>query len=297
MWIPLVILSAVFLGFYDVCKKYSLKNNAVLVVMLLSSAASMFIFAPLMLFSEKFVNTPFYIPQTNLENQFYIFLKAIIVETSWLCNFFAMKHLPISIVGPVRSSAPAWTLFGAVVLFGERLTPWQWLGASVIIICLFLYAQAGRGEGISFTHNKFVFFLFLGTLVGAGSALYDKYLLRTIALNRMEVQSWFSFYQFLMAAILAAVVWYPNRTKTDNFRFKITIPLIGILLTVADFLYFYGLSTDGAMISVVSLIRRSNVIISFAAGALFFHEKNISRKALILCGVLAGVAMLCFGKA
>ncbi len=296
MWIPIVILSAVFLGFYDVCKKYSLKNNAVLAVMLLSSAASMLVFLPFMLFPEKFEGTPFYVPSTSSNHQFYIFLKAVIVQVSWLCNFFAMKHLPISIVGPVRSSAPAWTLLGAVVLLGERLNVWQWIGAAIIIACLFLYARAGKGEGISFTHNKFVFFLFLGTLVGAGSALYDKFLLRSLALNRMEMQSWFSFYQFIMAAVLAAVVWYPNREKTDKFVFKLTIPMIGILLAVADFLYFYGLSQDGAMISVVSLIRRSNVVISFAAGAMLFHEKNIRRKALILCGVLIGVAILCLGK-
>jgi len=89
------------------------------------------------------------------------------------------------------------------------------------------------------------------------------------------------------------VVWYPNRQKTDKFQFRIAIPLVGILLTVADFLYFYGLSQEGAMIGIVSLIRRSNVVISFLAGAIIFHEKNILQKSLILCGVLAGVAILC----
>ncbi len=300
MWIPLVIASAVFLGLYDVCKKTSLKENAVLAVMVISSGMSLLMFAPLLIDSVCgfgwFAGTMFETPKTNAHNQMYIILKAFIVESSWLCNFWAMKYLPISIVGPVRSSAPAWTLLGAVLILGERLNAWQWLGAAIILTCLYLYARSGRKEGISFSHNKFAFLLIAGTLIGAASALYDKYLLRTIEMDRMEMQAWFSFYQFLIAAILAAVIWYPHREKTDKFQFRISIPLVGVLLTVADFLYFYGLSHPEAMIGIVSLIRRSNVVISFLAGAVLFHEKNILQKSLILCGVLAGVAVLCLAK-
>jgi len=135
-----------------------------------------------------------------------------------------------------------------------------------------------------------------GTLIGSISALYDKYLLRTVMLDRMEVQAWFSLYQFILALGMMLIFWYPTREKTTPFKYKATIPLIGLFLTVADFLYYLGLSTDGAMIGIVSLIRRSNVIISFLAGALLFHEQHIKQKAYILCGILAGVAVLCLCK-
>lgn len=293
-------MSAIFLGVYDICKKTSLKENAVLVVMLISSAVSLLLMTPMIVdsaFGTGFLNgTIFETPQTTMRNQLWIILKAFIVQSSWLCNFYAMKHLPISIVGPVRSSAPAWTLFGAVVILGERLNIYQWIGAIIILICLFLYANYGRKEGIRIKHNKFVYFLVLGTLIGSMSALYDKVILRSLEINRNEVQSWFSFYQFIIALILMLVVWYPNREKTDKFKFRFTIPLIGLFLTIADFLYFYGLSQDGVLIGIVSLIRRSNVIISFTAGALLFHEKNIKQKAVILFVILIGIAMLCLLK-
>ncbi len=300
MWITLVIFSAIFLGVYDVCKKQSLRQNAVLVVMLISSGVSLLMMSPMILDSAfglgMLDGTIFQTNGTCLRNQLWIILKAFIVQASWVCNFYAMKHLPISIVGPVRSSAPAWTLFGAVVVLGERLNLWQWVGAIIILGCLFLYANYGRKEGISFKHNKFVYLLFAGTLIGSASALYDKIILRELMIDRMEVQAWFSFYQFILAFIMMMVFWYPAKGKTDAFHFRWTIPLIGLFLTVADFLYFYGLSCDGALIGIVSLIRRSNVIISFAAGALLFHEKNIRQKAFILVGIMVGVAILCLMK-
>ena len=300
MWITFVIFSAIFLGIYDVCKKQSVKENAVLVVMLISSGTSLMMMLPMLLDSAFGLglmnNTPFTTGATCLRNQLYIILKTFIVQASWLCNFYAMKHLPISIVGPVRSSAPAWTLLGAVLVLGERLNTMQWLGASVILACLFLYANYGRKEGISFRHNIFVYLLIGGTLIGSVSALYDKYLIRTLMIDKMEIQAWFSLYQFILALLMMLIFWYPSRSKTTPFRFVFTIPLIGLFLTIADFLYYYGLSCDGALIGIVSLIRRSNVIISFAAGALLFHEQHIRQKAFILCGILVGIAILCLCK-
>ncbi len=300
MWILPVIFSAIFLGVYDVCKKQSVKENAVLVVMLISSGSSLVLMLPMLLDSAFGLGildgTPFEVGGTTLRNQLYIILKTFIVQASWLCNFYAMKHLPISIVGPVRSSAPAWTLLGAVLVMGERLNGYQWLGAVIILACLFLYATYGRKEGISFKHNIFVYLLIGGTLIGSASALYDKYLLRTVMLDRMEVQAWFSLYQFGLALIMMLIFWYPTRKKSTPFAFKAAIPLVGLFLTIADFLYYMGLSSDGAMIGIVSLVRRSNVIISFAAGALLFHEQHIKQKAFILCGILVGIAILCLCK-
>ena len=53
----------------------------------------------------------------------YMVIKALIVGTSWICAYFALKHLPISIVSPIRASGPVWTLFGAIVLFHEQPSP------------------------------------------------------------------------------------------------------------------------------------------------------------------------------
>ncbi len=72
--------------------------------------------------------------------------------------------------------------------------------------------------------------------------------------------------------------------------------MIGLFLVVADFLYFYAISYEGSLISVISALRRGGVIISFTLGAMMFNEKNVKQKGWLLIGILAGVIILLFGS-
>jgi transporter family protein len=185
-----------------------------------------------------------------------------------------------------------WTLMGAIFLLGERLSLVQWVAIVLIFCCLFAYSRVGKREEIHFLRNKWVFCIFAATIFAAISALYDKYLLNTLGIHRMEVQAWFSVYQFVMTVLLVCVFWLPRRKQGDTFQWRLTIPFIGICLLFADFFYFYALSLPQALIAIISLVRRSAVIVSFAAGAVIFKEKNIARKAVIVTGILCGIILL-----
>ena len=114
-------------------------------------------------------------------------------------------------------------------------------------------------------------------------------------LEPVFVQSWYNLYQLLLMGTLVLLLWLPRR-KVDRFRWSWAIPLISIFLSLADFAYFYALSDSEAMISVVSMIRRGSVIISFLCGALLFHERNLKAKALDLLLILVGMVLLCIGS-
>ena len=77
---------------------------------------------------------------------------------------------------------------------------------------------------------------------------------------------------------------------------SLPILLISIFLSMADFAYFYALSLPTALISVVSMIRRGSVLVSFSVGALVFHEKNLRAKAVDLVLVLLGMVFLYLGS-
>lgn len=298
MWLLLAFCSAALLGFYDVFKKKSLANNAVLPVLGLNTLFSSLIFLPFILISAwkpEWLNpTIFFVPQAGWEVHRFILLKSLIVLSSWTFGYFGMKHLPLTIVGPINATRPVMTLVGALLIFGERLNVYQWIGVLMAIVSFFMLSRSGKKEGIDFQHNKWIWFVVLAAVFGAVSGLYDKYLMKQF--NNMVVQSWYNVYQlFLMGGVLM-FLWLPRRKTTTPFRWDWCIILISVFLSAADFVYFYALSMDGSMISIVSMVRRGSVIVSFLFGAMVFREKNLKSKVVDLLLVLIGMVFLYLGS-
>lgn len=298
MWLLLAFCSAALLGFYDVFKKKSLAGNAVLPVLGLNTLFSSLIFLPFILIShfrpEWLQQTIFFVPDAGWEVHRYILLKSVIVLSSWTFGYFGMKHLPLTIVGPINATRPVMTLVGALLIFGERLNLYQWIGVLLAIVSFFLLSRSGKKEGIDFQHNRWIWFIVLSALLGAVSGLYDKYLMGRF--DNMVVQAWYNVYQlFLMGGVLM-FLWWPKRKTTTPFHWDWCIILISVFLSAADFVYFYALSLDGSMISIVSMVRRSSVLVSFLFGAMIFHEKNLKSKVIDLLLVLLGMIFLYIGS-
>jgi len=299
MWLILAFASAALLGFYDVFKKQSLKNNAVIPVLFLNTLFSSLIFIPFILYSIwqpdwMKDNTIFYVPVEGWEVHKYILLKSFIVLTSWIFGYFGMKHLPITIVGPINATRPVMVLVGAMLIFGERLNLYQWVGVIMAIVSFFMLSKSGKKEGIDFKHDKWILFIVLAAITGAISGLYDKFLMDHF--DKMVVQSWYNIYQFFIMGAILMLLWWPKRKETTPFRWDWSIIFISIFLSAADFVYFYALSYDESMISIVSMIRRGSVIVSFIFGAMFFREKNLKSKAIDLLLVLIGMIFLYLGS-
>lgn len=298
MWLLLAFCSAALLGFYDVFKKKSLNNNAVLPVLGLNTLFSSLIFLPFILISayapSVLNGSIFYVPEAGWEVHKFIILKSFIVLSSWIFGYFGMKHLPLTIVGPINATRPVMTLVGAMLIFGERLNMYQWIGVLLAIVSFFMLSRSGKKEGIDFKHDKWIWFIVLAAVLGAASGLYDKYLMGRF--NNMVVQAWYNIYQlFIMGGVLM-ILWLPKRKSTTPFRWDWCIILISIFLSAADFVYFYALGMDGSMISIVSMVRRGSVIVSFLFGAMVFCEKNLKSKAVDLILVLIGMFFLYLGS-
>lgn len=296
MWLLLAFLSAFLLGFYDVFKKQSLKDNAVLPVLFLNTLFSTLIFMPFILLSAytPWLNdTVVHVTSAGWEVHRYILLKSFIVLSSWILGYFGMKHLPLTIVGPINATRPIMVLVGALLIFGERLNGWQWAGVVIAVSSFFMLSRSGKKEGINFAHNKWILCIVLAAVMGAVSGLYDKYLMKRF--DPMLVQAWYNFYQTLIMGPILLLMWWPIRKKTTPFRWKWTIIFISLFLSAADFAYFYSLNMEGSMISIVSMVRRSSVLVSFLFGAFVFREKNLKSKAVDLILVLLSMIFLYFG--
>ena len=298
MWLTLAFTSAALLGLYDVAKKKALTGNAVLPVLLLNTLFSTLFFVPAILSAEFglgwFDGTVLATTPGTATAHGLVILKSVIVLTSWIFGYFGMKHLPITIVGPINATRPVMVLVGAFLFFGERLNACQWIGVALALVSLFLLSRSSRREGVDFTHNLWILFIALAAVTGAVSGLYDKYIMTR--LDPVFVQSWYNLYQFLMMAVVVAVLWLPRRGRTTPFRWSWAIPLISVFLTLADFAYLYALQEPDAMISIVSMIRRGSVVVSFLCGAMLFHERNLRSKAVDLAFILVGMVFLWLGS-
>lgn len=297
MWLAFALVSALFLGLYDVAKKQSLKENAVIPVLWFNTLFCSLLMLPFTLLSATtglLDDSIFYVPSAGWELHRLLMLKAFIVLGSWIFGYFGMKHLPITLFGPINATRPIIVLLGGLLLFGERLNMYQWIGVIIAVISFYMLSVSGKKEGISFAHNKWVFCVIMATLLGAVSALFDKYLLGRF--NNMFVQAWSNFYQLALMTVILFTMWWPTRRHTTPFQWKWPIIFIAVFLTLADYAYFVSLAQSASMVSIVSMIRRSSVIVSFLCGALLFHEKNLRSKIIDLILVLLGLFFLLIGS-
>ena len=302
MWLSFAFLSAVLLGFYDSCKKQALGGNAVIPVLFLNTLFCSLIFVPFIVLSycsPVLDGSIFKVADYGgWAVQKWILLKSVIVLSSWTLGYYGMKHLPLTIVGPINATRPVLVLLGAMLIFGEKLNCRQWTGVLLAVVSFFMLSRSGKKEGIDFEHNVWIYAVVGAAILGAVSGLYDKFLMNPngLALDKMAVQSWYNIYQCGMMGVMMMLIWYPNRRKTTPFRWKWSIIFISIFLSVADFVYLYALSMPGAMISIVSMVRRGSVIVSFLFAALVFKEKNLRSKVLDLALVLLGMVFLYLGS-
>lgn len=285
MWIFLIIGSAVLLGLYDVAKKHSLARNDALTVLLCATALSTLFLSPWLVMEPG-------TPQGHLRLVF----KAVLVTSSWVSGMLALGLLPITLVSTMKASRPVLVLIFSILLFGEQLNAWQWGGSVLTLVAIFLLSVTGRSDGVHFTRSRGVFLLLLSILAGVASALYDKHILQGLHLTPLFVQSWTNLYitLLLLLWILLRRAFNPGAGKP--FRWDWTLVLIAVLISCADALYFFAVSTEGAPLSLISMIRRSSVIVSFAAGAAFFHEKNVGKKTIAMAVMLVAMVLIYIGS-
>lgn len=281
MWVWLSVCSAVLLGLYDVTKKQALKRNGVLWILFSVTALSTLFLCP-------------FLSAGSAGDHLSLVFKALLVSTSWISGLVAMKMLPLTTVSTIKASRPMFVVIFSIILFSEKLNLLQWAGVLLVMGALFLLGRSSRKEGISFKGNKGLAWMILSVFTGAASALYDKHILHQ--LQPLFVQSWTNLYITLILGLTLLGSWLRDRQGFRRFRPDWMLLITAVLITVADATYFFSVSSDGALLSVISMIRRSSVIITFLGGALLFREHNIRDKAIDLAIMLAGLALLLFAS-
>ena len=298
MWMYLGLLSALFLGLHNLCKKHAVQGNEVFPVLLGTISAGFLLILPFylgsLLYPDYMYKIGFYITSIPWKVHGFIFIKSMIRAASWVLAYQALKHLPITIVTPIRSAGPFFTFIGAIFIYNEKPNSLQWIGFFLIILSVLLYSKIGKKEGINFKRNKWIFAIIGATFLGASSGLYDKFLIQSLNLTPQTLQFWFCFYTILILLIILSITWFPYADKRKAFKFRWSIPAVGILLQTADYFYFKALQDPDALIMLLSAIKRSQIIIAVVIGGLLFKEKNKRKKLVPLFGIILGVFLILY---
>lgn len=306
MWVVLAFISALCLGGYDISKKIALRDHRVVDVLTLSILiSSVILSAPLILsrvYPEMMMETHFYVPSLDLQGHLLTFLKSCIVLSSWIFAYISLKHLPLSVVSPMQATRPMWTLIGALLIFGERLNTWQWIGIVLAIgtIMVFSFNKGHRDtrDTRDARETKYYICLALAILIGSCAGLYDKFMMRRYDHNAVQV--YYTMYQ----AVMMGVVWMVSRAKQSkpigHWKLEIgdflPIVLISVFLVISDNVYMLALRDPDSLIAVVSTIRRGGAVIGFAYGLLFLHESDPRKKLACMIGIMAGLICLALGS-
>ena len=321
MWSILAVFSAILLGLYDVAKKTALKKNGVLTVLLVATALSTLFLAPFFRLG----------PASGFLR---LGLKAVLVTASWISGMIGLKMLPLTTVSTIKGSRPVFVVLFSIILFGEHLNWMQWSGIALALVALWLLGRTSRADGTVKARRTGFIWMGVSVVTGVVSALYDKYIMK--GMEPLFVQSWTNLFITVILGLCILVHRLsvrlaggaspdfaslipptpdgagPSRSRSHGrlrsgeappadltapaFQWDWTLVLVAVLITGADALYFFALKQPNALLSVISVVRRASVLVTFILGAIIFKEGNLRAKSLNMLLMAAGVALLLLGS-
>ena len=289
MWIAYALISAICLGFYDVVKKLALKGNNVFIVLFINTLFCTVIMSPFLVNTLADSTSNFVKPFNHL----LLFIKAVIVTSSWLLGYFAIKNLPLTIQSSINAFRPVLVLVGAMIIFGEQLNTLQWIGILLGFLSLLWVGFIGKREGFSLRSNKWIWTGFASVVLWAASGLYDKFLM--MHFKPINVEAWYSFYQLMIMSLVMTFLWRRMKQR-EPFEWRWSILMISIFICIADLSYFFALSEPGSLVSIASMLRRGSALVAFCYGIFILHEKDVKLKIIDQCILIVGVVFMILGS-
>ena len=282
MYILFTLLSAICLACYDVFKKVSLKKSSVYEVLFFYCLFGF-------LFSLIFSNINFF--NVGFIDVLFFFLKSCILVVHWMLVLIATTKLDVGVVTSFSMLNTVFVLFESAIFFGEVIT-WVHIVSLILMgigISLITLLSSKDHKEEKKNHYIDIALLGAGAFLGSCSAMLDKYLISYREVSNANILSWY----LMFNSLIYGVIYFIKNKKIDFKKLKDNyFPiLVGLGICLADTLYFYAISLDGAQISFISILRKLNVVLATIMASIFLKEKHLLKKIGILLIMLLGVAL------
>ena len=219
-----------------------------------------------------------------------IALLAVIAVLNMESDIFwtkALKRLDISIAAPLTNLSPAFVVILAYFMLNERITLLQILGVILIVGGAYVL-EANHGFNFKNVYNqikksRYSIILFFSLLIGAFSAIGERYILGNKFINPIDML----FFFYLFTTILVLSIQFNNDTNFKKIKETIVTSVAGVLTTG-----FYYLAVSSAYVSLVLPILLISTLLITVIGGGFFKEKRLLKKAIACIIMLIGVFLI-----
>lgn len=278
-WVWLVLGYGVLKGVREIVKKQAVRKSAVLEVLFFYTLFSFILVLP---------DAPNAMGLTAGQTLLTL-LKAFVIFIAWLCGFYAIEEMPVSLYGVIDLSRMLFSTLLGVALLGERFTGTQGAGLVLVIgglLMLRLRHRSGalRDEPVS---PRAVALAVICCLLNSVSATLDKVLMRSM--TSAQLQFWY----MLFLAALYALYLVVRREKLDwkGALKNGWIWLLSLLIIASDRMLFIANGMADSRLTVMTLLKQAGVVVTIVGGRLFFHEKDTLYKLLCAAVVVAGIVI------
>lgn len=284
-WILLVLLYGLLKGAREIAKKKAMETNSVMEVLVIYTLLSFL----------------FVIPQApeaggvTARQLAFIALKSFVIFLAWICSFYSLKKLPVSLFGILDLSRVLFaTFFGAVIL-GEVMGPWQVAGLVVVctglVMLKFRPRKAGALEAASSGKQVpattfYVILALLSCMLNAVSGFLDKVLMKDI--TSAQLQFWYML--FLISFYLIYVLVTRERIRSSVWK-NWWVWLLAVMFVIGDKALFVANGYPESKITVMTLIKQSGCIVAILGGKFIFKEKNTTWRLICALVIIAGIVM------
>lgn len=301
-WILLTLVYGLLKGFREIAKKKALGLNTVLEVLIMYTLLSF-----LMVIPGSRGATLIEVSKLPL-----VAFKSFVIFLAWMCSFYAIRSMPISIVGILDMSRIMFaTLLGFVVL-QETATKGQMTG--LLLVCAGLFALRFSGKYYEWKAEKgklggvsrkkegkvgeekvsvvCILLVFASCVFNAVSATLDKVLMKDM--TSAQLQFWY----MLFLAVFYLVFLLVSRKKISwkSLIKNKWIWALSLMIVIADRCLFIANGIPESKVTIMTLIKQAGCIVTIIGGRVMFKEKNTGYKLVCAAVVITGVMVAVLSK-
>jgi len=286
MWIFLVLVYGILKGIRDIAKKKALTINGVVEVLFIYTALA-FLFT---------VPTSGHVAGVPVKEMLLIAFKSFIIFIAFLCSFYAIEKMPVSLYGVIDLSRMMFAMILGVIILKETLGIYQIIALILVaggLLLLKYKPKSQRSKEATESVAGYIYILaFVSTFLNAVSGILDKILMRTGNVTSGQLQFWYMFFMLLYYGIYVLI------TKTKiNFKTIFKNPyvwVISILFVVADRCLFMANGYADSKVTVMTLLKQICCIVTIIGGKIIFKEKDTLKRFICAMIIIAGIVVASF---